>query len=50
MDFRKSTEMLKTLIQIGTNGKDVVLDIFAGSATTAHAVINQNAEDGGKRR
>lgn len=49
MDFPKSTELLKTLIQIGTNGKDLVLDFFAGSATTAHAVINQNAEDGGHR-
>tara|TARA_R110000772_G_scaffold268705_1_gene397764 strand:- start:16429 stop:18372 length:1944 start_codon:yes stop_codon:yes gene_type:complete len=50
MDFPKSTELLKTLIQIGTNGKDLVLDFFAGSATTAHAVINQNAEDGGHRK
>ena len=50
MDFPKSTELLRTLIQIGTNGKDLVLDFFAGSATTAHAVINQNAEDGGHRK
>lgn len=50
MDFPKSTELLKTLIQIGTNGKGLVLDFFAGSATTAHAVINQNAEDGGHRK
>lgn len=50
MDFPKSTELLKTLIQIGTEENDLVLDFFAGSATTAHAVINQNAEDGGYRK
>jgi adenine-specific DNA-methyltransferase len=49
MDFPKSTELIRTLIQIGTNGSDLVIDFFAGSSTTAHAVINQNAEDGGQR-
>lgn len=50
MDFPKSIGLLKTLVQMGTSGKDLVLDFFAGSATTAHAVINQNAEDGGHRK
>lgn len=50
MDFPKSTELLRTLIQIGTKREDLVLDFFAGSSTTAHAVISQNAEDAGQRR
>ncbi|MDX9906968.1 MAG: site-specific DNA-methyltransferase [Bacteroidales bacterium] len=50
MDFPKSTELIKALIQIGTTEKDLVLDFFAGSATTAHAVMQLNAEDGGNRK
>jgi len=49
MDFPKSPELLKTLVNIGSpNG--IVLDFFSGSATTAHAVMQLNAEDGGKRK
>ncbi len=51
MDFPKSTELLRTLVRIGTHGDDdLVMDFFAGSATTAHAVLAQNAADGGRRR
>ena len=50
MDFPKSTDLVRTLIQIGTYGNDIVMDFFAGSSTTAHAVFNQNAEDGGCRQ
>ena len=33
-----------------TNNNDIILDFFSGSATTAHAVMQLNAEDGGKRK
>lgn len=49
-DFPKSVDLLKTLLS-STEGKDsLVLDFFSGSATTAHAVMQMNAEDGGHRR
>ena len=48
-DYSKSLKLLQRLLQIGTNKNDVVLDFFSGSATTAHAVMKLNAEDGGKR-
>ena len=38
------------MLQIGTNSDDIVLDFFSGSATTAHAVMQLNAEDGGHRK
>lgn len=50
MDFPKSPFLIKRLIDIGTRKDSVVLDFFAGSATTAHAVLMANAEDGGHRR
>ena len=47
----KPLELLRGLLQIGNaKGDDVVLDFFAGSGTTGHAVMRANAEDGGKRR
>jgi len=49
-EFPKSTNMLKYLISIGTNSDDIVIDFFSGSATTAHAVMQLNAEDGGNRK
>lgn len=49
-DFPKPVQLLKTLINQGTNPDSVVLDFFAGSGTTAHAVMALNAEDGGSRR
>ncbi len=49
MDFPKSPELLRKLIASGTNSTSIVLDFFAGSSTTAHAVMAQNADDGGKR-
>ncbi len=50
MDFPKSTELIRILIQIGTQRNDLVMDFFAGSATTAHAVMQLNAEDDGNRK
>lgn len=41
---------LKRCMQLSTSGSDIVLDFFAGSATTAHAVLQLNAEDDGKRK
>ena len=50
-DFPKPILLLKTLIVQGVvQNEDVVLDFFAGSATTAHAVMKLNAEDGGNRK
>jgi adenine-specific DNA-methyltransferase len=47
----KPLELVRGLLQIGrARGDDVVLDFFAGSGTTGHAVMRANAEDGGRRR
>ncbi len=48
----KPVELLQRILQLsGRPGDgDIVLDFFSGSATTAHAVLKQNAEDGGNRR
>ena len=42
--------MIKQLQSIVTAKDSIILDFFAGSATTAHAVMQLNAEDGGKRK
>ena len=49
-DFPKPTEIIKRLIEQVTGPDDIVLDFFSGSATTAHSVIQLNAEDAGNRR
>jgi len=51
-DFPKSVDYVKKCLLIGTssNKEDVILDFFSGSATTAHAVMLLNAEDGGNRK
>ncbi|MFD1127636.1 site-specific DNA-methyltransferase [Paenibacillus provencensis] len=41
----KSVELIKTLINTVTTSNDIILDFFSGSATTAHAVMELNAED-----
>lgn len=50
MSFPKSPDLIKKMVQIGTNKTSIVLDFFSGSSTTAHAVMQLNAEDGGKRK
>ena len=50
MDFPKSPALLDRLIKIGSNDGDIILDFFAGSSTTAHAVMQLNASDGGNRK
>ena len=47
---KKPLKMLKRLVEMQTNEDDIILDFFSGSATTAHAVMQVNAEDGGNRR
>lgn len=49
-DYPKPLSLLRYLINSCTSGDDIVLDFFAGSGTTGHAVMEQNAEDGGQRR
>lgn len=49
-DYPKPVRLIKKLIQIGTHDDSIVLDFFSGSATTAHALIDLNAEDGGNRK
>lgn len=46
----KPTRLIRHLIQIATDKDSLVLDSFAGSGTTGHAVLAQNKEDGGNRR
>lgn len=50
-DNPKPVQLIKKMIELGTYEKDeIILDFFSGSATTAHAVMEMNAEDGGKRK
>ena len=50
-DYAKPTTLIKYLMQVAKIDKgDIVLDFFSGSATTAHAVMQLNAEDGGRRK
>lgn len=49
-DFPKPTDYLKLIVQQGAADGGIVLDFFSGSATTAHAVMQLNAEDGGHRK
>lgn len=48
--FPKPVELIERVIQISTNKNSIVLDSFAGSGTTAHAVLNLNKQDGGNRK
>ena len=49
-DSPKPTRLLKQIIRIATNKDDLVLDFFSGSATSADAIMQYNAEDGGNRK
>ena len=48
--FPKPTSLIRSLLAHATRPGDTVLDFFAGSGTTGHAVLQLNAEDGGNRR
>ena len=49
-DFPKPVSYIKQMLMVSTKNEDIVLDFFSGSATTAHAVMQLNAEDGGNRK
>lgn len=49
-DNPKPTKLLKTIAAIGSTPDAIVMDFFAGSSSTAHAVMQLNAEDSGNRR
>ena len=45
----KPVELIKHMLKIATKNNDIILDFFAGSGTTAQAVMELNAEDKGNR-
>ena len=50
-DFPKPVSLIYNIVKLGTiKPDDLILDFFSGSATTAHAVMKLNAEDGGNRK
>lgn len=49
-DYPKPVALIKYLCQMVRNDNDIILDFFAGSATTAHAVMQLNVEDDGNRK
>ena len=48
--YPKPLSLIKTVLEQFTKDNDIVLDFFAGSGTTAHAVLELNKEDGGRRK
>lgn len=50
MSFPKPPELIKRMAAIGSGQDSIILDFFSGSATTAHAVMQLNAEDDGRRK
>lgn len=49
-DYSKPVKLIEQIIRLYSNNNDIILDFFSGSATTAHAVMQLNAEDGGHRK
>ena len=49
-DYPKPSRLIERIVQIATSSDSIILDSFAGSGTTAHAVLNMNKADGGNRR
>lgn len=49
-DTPKPTRLIERILQIATDKDSIVLDSFAGSGTTAHAILNLNKKDGGNRK
>ena len=50
MSFPKPKDLIIEICRLGSENNDIILDFFSGSATTAHAVMQLNAEDGGNRK
>ena len=48
-DTPKPTRLIERILQIASDKDSIILDSFAGSGTTAHAVLNMNKQDGGNR-
>ena len=48
-DYSKPYQLIRNILLFGSDYNDIILDFFAGSGTTAHAVMTLNAEDGGNR-
>jgi adenine-specific DNA-methyltransferase len=46
----KALKLMERVIELGTDKNSIILDSFAGSGTTAHAVLNLNKQDGGNRK
>ena len=49
-DYPKPSRLISRIIQMASSDGDIILDSFAGSGTTAHAVLNMNKENGGNRK
>mgnify|MGYP004526452003 FL=1 len=49
-DYTKPTQLIEQILRVSNSKDSIVLDFFSGSATTAHAVMNLNAEDHGNRK
>lgn len=49
-DYPKPVRLIERIMQIATDPDSIILDSFAGSGTTAHAVLNMNKQDGGHRK
>lgn len=49
-EFPKPLGLIEDCLALATDEESIVLDSFAGSGTTAHAVLNMNSQDGGRRR
>lgn len=49
-DYPKPVRLIERILQIASDPDSIILDSFAGSGTTAHAVLNMNKQDGGHRR
>jgi adenine-specific DNA-methyltransferase len=49
-DYPKPISLIQRAIQLYTQNDEIILDFFAGSGTTAHAIMQLNAEDGGTRK
>lgn len=49
-DFPKPSELVKFIVTVSTDKNSIILDSFAGSGTTAHAVLNLNKQDGSNRK
>lgn len=50
MSFPKSVQLIEKLVKMGTKDGDIILDFFAGSSTTPHAVLNINKSEGSNRK